>query len=374
MALLTILLPLLMIGVLIFVLLEIRRVKKDWSEAFKGISYDLLKNNQESWSLLSKTALENSVNPLQETLKRYELMTRDIEAKRNSAEGALKTEIAQLLQAQQFLQKETSLLVNALTKPQVGGSWGELSLKRLVELAGMIPYCDFEEQVSIKNEDGRLRPDMVIHLPGSRDLVVDSKLSMEHYAEAFRKTSEADRKVCLQKHAQLMRDHLKKLSAKSYWSQFERSPDFVIMFIPGDPFLSAALTFDPLLLEDGFKMNVFLSTPSTLMALLRVVAYGWRQEETAQNAQEIGKVAKEFFLRIGTWMDHLKGVGESLDKSVKAYNQALASFESRVTPTARKLETFGLVSSGTLPEFTPVSQTVRTLQPLETTAMDIPEN
>ncbi len=342
-------------------------MERRWPEAFKAISFDLMQKSQEAWGYQTKETLESTITPLKQTLERYETIMGQLENTRTTAYAELRTEIKQLVVAKQELQQETSSLASALRTPQIGGSWGELTLRRVTELAGMVPYCDFDEQVSVSGEEGRYRPDMVVHLPGGRDLVVDAKVSLEHYLIASGSRDEEGKKNALKKHAALMREHLKKLAAKTYWTQFQFSPEFVVMFIPGESFLSAALEQDRTLLEDGMEKGVILATPTTLVALLRAVAYGWRQDEMAKNAALVTELGKELYDRMMTWMGHLKMVGESLEKAVKGYNSAVGSLESRVIPTARKFGGLGMDGGNEIQSFDRVDQAVRKIE------IEIPE-
>lgn len=317
------------------------QMEKKWTEVFKSISFDLLNNNQQVWANQTKSIVDSFASPLKEALERYQQLVAGLENKRVADFADLKSEIGQLMSAKRDLQKETSALTGALRNPKVGGRWGELTLMRVVELAGMVQYCDFELQATRNTEDGQVRPDLVIHLPSRRDIVVDSKISFEAYLEAASTVDEEQRTLFFKKHAALMKDHLRKLCAKNYWNQFENSPEFVVMFVPGEAFLSAALEHDQGLLEEGMQKGVILATPSTLMALLRAVAFGWRQEEMAKNAVKIGQLGREIIERMMRWSEHLGNIGESLEKTVKAYNAAVNSLESRVLVTARKLNELG---------------------------------
>lgn len=333
--------------------------EKRFESFFKAISFDLLKNNQQAWEGESREKIQAVVNPLKEALSRHEELLNKLEKERVSAYVGLKSEIGQLMTAHQALQKETSSLSTALRNPQVAGSWGEFTLRRAVELSGLSEHCDFEEQVSVSGTDGRVRPDMVVHLPSNRHLIVDAKVSLDAYLEAVGAPNNEARTTGLKKHASVMREHLKKLSAKSYWMQFENSPDFVVMFVPGESFLSAALDQDRALLEDGFQKNVLLATPTTLIALLRVAAQGWREAAMAENAKALSRLGKELQERIAKWMEHLGDVGDSLNKAVKSYNNAIGSLESRVLPAARKLGELSGPDVKSLPPIESIDQAVR---------------
>jgi DNA recombination protein RmuC len=244
-----------------------------------------------------------------------------------------------------LLRSETSNLVQALRTPNVRGRWGEIQLHRVVEMAGMVEHCDFYEQQSVETEDGRLRPDMIVRLPNSRNIVIDAKAPLSAYLEAIDATDEDARKVQLQRHAQQIRTHLTMLGKKSYFEQFEPSPEFVVLFLPGEAFFAAALMQDPELIEFGVDENVIIATPTTLIALLRAVAYGWRQEALAQNAKEICDLGKELYERCSTMGGHMLALGKNLKRATDSYNDAIGSFESRVFVSARKFAALGAVAS-----------------------------
>ena len=267
-----------------------------------------------------------------------------------------------MAKAQEQLQGETRNLVKALRRPEVRGQWGELTLKRLAELAGMVEHCDFEQQLSVDTEQGKQRPDMVVRMPGSREIIVDAKAPMDGYLGAVEAKDDNERGLELRRHARNVRGRVRELSSKGYWQQFPRSPDFVVLFIPGDQFLSSALEVDPKLLEDAMTDKVVLATPSSLVALLRAVAYGWRQEALAENAEHIRTVGEELYERLSIFAEHLGKLGSSLNRSVESYNKAVGSFDSRVLPGARKFIEMGIQSKKDLPEPEPVERLPRAVQ------------
>lgn len=288
-------------------------------------------------------AVETLVQPIREALDKTNQQIHEIEKTRKEAYGGITSQLAAMTLGQDSLRAETSKLVGSLRQPNVRGRWGELTLKRLAELAGLVDRCDFAEQVHVKNIDGDTasRPDMIVHLPENGQLVVDVKTPLDAYLDAVAATDEDIRKTCLEAHARSMGEHVKKLASKAYFEQFERSPEFVILFVPGDQFLSAALDVKPSLLDDALRNKVLLVTPTSLVALLKVVAYGWMQFKLAENAEEIRDLAIELQRRLGTFTGHLAAVGAKLDSSVKSYNSAIASLETRVMPNMRKIKELG---------------------------------
>jgi DNA recombination protein RmuC len=242
------------------------------------------------------------------------------------------------------LQRETSSLVTALRKPQVSGSWGQMSLRRAAELAGMAPYCDFYEEVSVNVESGRLRPDMIIRLPNGRTIVIDAKAPVDAYLNALSAVSEDERKKAISGYIAQVRNHMNGLGQKSYWDQFDTTPEMVVMYLPGESFFSAALEHDPKLIEDGTLKKVILATPTTLIALLRAVAFGWQQEQMARGAQEINRLGKELFDRFAVVVEHIGKIGGGLNKSVEAYNESVRSIESRLLPSLRRFKELGVSS------------------------------
>jgi DNA recombination protein RmuC len=291
-----------------------------------------------------KKEIETLVRPLGESLAQMNSHVQDLEKARNLAYGQLSEQVKSLASTQIELRTETANLVKALRAPQVRGRWGEVQLKRVVELAGMVERCDFFQQESRETEEsGRLRPDMRIQLPGGRSIIVDAKTPLQAYLDALEAPTEELRTAKLKDHARQVRDHMMKLEAKAYWDQFEPSPQFVVMFLPGETFFSAALEQDPSLIEAG-RDRVVLATPTTLIALLRAVAYGWMQQETAENADRIRTLGRDLYERIATIAEFLDSVGTHLGRSVDAFNRAVGSFESRVVPSARRFKELGISS------------------------------
>lgn len=307
-------------------------------------------------------AVEGLVKPIREALEKTEQQIRAIEHERRQAYGALTQHLEMMAQTQQLLQSETRNLVQALRRPEVRGQWGELTLKRLAELAGMVEHCDFYEQENIDTDDGRRRPDMIVRLPDGREIVVDVKTPLDAYLNAVEATDDATRRTHLESHARKVRERVKELAAKAYWAQFPRAPDFVVLFIPGDQFLSAALDLDRALLEDALRNRIMLTTPTSFVALLRAVAYGWRQQQLAENAERIREVGEELYRRLATFGEHLTKLGRGLEGAVEHYNRAVGSFESKLMPGARRFSELGVNPPRELTPPTPVEPALRRLQ------------
>ncbi|MGI9291899.1 MAG: DNA recombination protein RmuC [Gammaproteobacteria bacterium] len=308
-------------------------------------------------------AVENLVKPIKEALEKTTHQIGEIEKTRKEAYGGIREQLQVMSQSHESLRSETSKLVSALRRPQVRGQWGEMTLRRLAELAGMVHHCDFSEQVHTTDADDRgYRPDMVIKLPEEGQLVVDVKTPLDAYLDATEATDESARKDALKRHASNVLARVKELAGKAYMDQFEKTPEFVILFVPGDQFLTAALDEKPTLIEDALAQKVLLATPTSLIALLKVVAYGWMQLKLAENAEEIKKLAIEMQDRLGTFTGHLANVGTRLDKSVESYNKAVASLETRVLPTTRRIRELGADSNKETPTPQSIDITARELK------------
>jgi DNA recombination protein RmuC len=314
--------------------------EKRLKDAFAVLSVDSLRQNSEAFA---KQAAEK-VRPLTEALQRYEAEVKQMEKARQTAYGSLAEQLKGIATTHQQLSQETTSLVNALRTPEVKGRWGELQLRRTVEAAGMSPHCDFIEQYSVDTDEGRKRPDLLVKLPGDRLVVVDSKVSTNAYVDALECPEQAVQREHLNRYVRAVRAHIQELSSKAYWNQFEQSPDFVVMFVPGESFFSAALEQDRHLIEDAMQKRVILASPTTLIALLRAVAYSWQQQELIENARRIGQTAQSLFERVCKFAEHLGKVGDHLRRATDAYNASVASWESRVLPMGRRIRELGITA------------------------------
>jgi DNA recombination protein RmuC len=357
----------------------LNRATEEMREAFQALAADALRSNNQSFLQLAQEnlekfqnsakgelearqkAVEGLVAPIGETLSKVDEKIRQIEKERSHAYGALTEQVQSLISTQKALQVETGNLVSALRAPTVRGRWGEIQLRRVVEIAGMLPYCDFSEQVTVNSSEGRLRPDLIVKLPGGKNIVVDAKTPLQAYLEAIETTNEDVRRAKLIDHARQVHDHMTRLSSKAYWEQFEASPEFVVMFLPGETFFSAALEQDPGLIEEGVNQRVIPSSPTTLIALLKAVAYGWNQEKLARNAQEISALGKELHDRLRNLAFHMEAAGKGLDRAVESYNKAVGALENRVMVSARRFAELGAPVSEEIPEVAPIETTARTL-------------
>jgi DNA recombination protein RmuC len=307
-------------------------------------------------------AVENLVKPIKDTLERSHKQIADLEKSRSEAYGSIKSQLETMQLNQLSLKQETQNLVNALRRPEVRGRWGEITLRRLVELAGMVEHCDFQEQVHTAASDEKIiRPDMIVSMPGERTLVVDVKTPLDAYLEAVEAADDSKRKAALERHARNVREHIRALASKSYWEQFSESPEFVILFIPGDQFLSAALNEDPNLIESALSQQIILATPTSFVALLKAVAYGWRQLALAENAQEIRKLAEDLHGRLAAFVGHLNKLGRQLHSSVEHYNRAVGSLERKVLPGARKFVELGIRPKKEIEPLEPLESLPRTI-------------
>lgn len=358
-------------------------MKKEMTDTFNALSSAALKSSSEDFLRLAseslgkvvtdtkgrlgehQVAMDGMIKPLYESLKRYEEQIKTMEEGRHKAYGSLEEQLRTLASTQESLQKETSNLVSALRKPQVRGRWGEMQLRRVAELSGMSVHCDFTEQQSVDTDKGKIRPDMIVHLPMDREIVVDSKVSLEAYLDTVNASTDDEKRSKMEKHAQQVRAHMIKLASKEYWSQFKQSPEFVVLFIPGESFLGAAVEVDSSLIEDGIEKRVIIATPTTFIALLRAIAYGWRQEQVTKNAQEISDLGRQLYERISILAQHFDNVGKGLEKAIGSYNKAVGSMESRVLPTVRKFRELGVTGAEEIPVLDQVDQVPRTLSLLD---------
>lgn len=350
-------------------------------DTFKALSADALKNNNQSFVDLAKAhlsgfqeaakgdlelrqkSIEGLVKPIKDSLTQVDARIQEMEKSRANAYVELTQQVKFLASDQVDLKKETKKLVDALRRPTVRGRWGEMQLRRVVELAGMVNYCDFTEQTSVSTEDGRLRPDMVVRLPGGKQVVVDAKAPLEGYLNAHEAQDEDARKQHMQVHARQISDHMTKLSQKSYCEHLKPTPEFVVMFLPGEIFFSSALEQDPSLIEMGVKQNVIVASPTTLIALLKAVAYGWQQEKVAESAQQVSEQGRKLYKSLCTFVDHLSRVGKGLGTAVEGYNKAIGSLESRALPQARKFKELGAGTADEIPELPLVEKVPRELAP-----------
>lgn len=340
-------------------------VRDEFADAFKALSVEALRDLQrESRVDLEhrRLAVERMIEPIAKGLDKVERETRELEKARSEAYGALSQQLQGLASTQEGLRTETANLVTALRAPAVRGRWGEIQLRRVVEAAGMLPYCDFDEQPAAVAEGRTLRPDLVVRLPGAKSVVVDAKTPLAAYLEALETTDPDVQRTHLRTHARQLREHVTKLSAKAYWEQFESTPDFIVLFVPADPFFAAALDQDPTLQEDAWRHRVVLATPSTLIGLLFVVAYGWRQEKVAESARAISELGRELYDRVRTLAQNFAKLGRSLEGAVGAYNDTLGSLERRVLVSLRRFEELGVATGAEIPPLEPIERTVRTAQ------------
>jgi DNA recombination protein RmuC len=356
-----------------------KRVTEELAEKFKALSRDALKDNNQSFLDLARATLEKFqetakgdlelrqraidqlVKPLTESLQKVDGKIGEMEKTRAGAYAELREQVRALATSQLQLQSETGNLVKALRTPHIRGRWGEIQLRRVVELAGMLQYCDFTEQETVTSEDARIRPDLIVRLPGNRTIVVDAKVPFDAFYESISTTDDAIRLERLKDHARLVRTHIGALSKKSYWETVQPTPEFVLLFLPGENFYSAALEHDPKLIEDGVNQGVIIATPTTLIALLKAVSYGWRQEQMAANAQEVGKLGKDLYDRLRTFTAYFADIGRGLDRALESYNKGVGSLEARVLVTARKFKERGALAGEEIEIVEPIDKSARAL-------------
>jgi DNA recombination protein RmuC len=349
------------------------------ADAFKALSADALRNNNQSFIELAKAnfeklhdtakgdlesrqmAIDQLIKPLKDSLERVDGKIGELEKTRVGAYSELREQVRALASSQSQLQAETGNLVKALRAPHIRGRWGEIQLRRVVELAGMLQYCDFVEQETVTTEDNRIRPDLIVRLPGNRTIVVDSKVPFDAFYESISTTDEEIRALKLREHARLVRAHISTLSRKSYWETVQPTPEFVLLFLPGETFYSAALEQDPKLIEDGVGDKVLIATPTTLIALLKAVSYGWRQEQMATNAEEVSNLAKTLYDRLRVFTNHFDEIGRNLDRALDAYNKGVRSLEARVLVTARRFKERGAIAGEDIETLEPVDKAARPL-------------
>lgn len=372
-------LPFLLIGILVGGAVAFAVLKKRLGDAFRSMATSALIENNKAFVELAKSTLERYqseakaeltlkqqsiqelVHPLRHTLEKYEQQILELERKREQAYGGLKQYLDNVATTQLELRRETANLVKALRAPNVRGRWGEMSLRRVVELAGMVEHCDFKDQESIAGEDSRLRPDLIVYLPQERKIVVDAKAPMDSYMAAVEAETEEQCESYMADHSRQLARHISVLGSKAYWDQLDGSPEFVVLFIPLESLYSVALRFSPNLLEEATQKKVILATPTTLIALLKAVDYGWRQEKLTQNAEQISAMGKELYDRLFKVAEHLSRLGSNLDRAVQAYNETVGSFESRVFVQARRFRELGISAKDEIPETLWIDRTARQL-------------
>jgi DNA recombination protein RmuC len=357
----------------------LRQATQELSDRFKALSAEALRDNNRSFLELAtarlekfqeaargdldsrRSAIDELVKPLRESLDRVDGKIGEIEKERIGAYAELREQVKSLVTSQSQLQAETGSLVKALRTPHVRGRWGEIQLRRVVELAGMLQYCDFSEQQTVTTEDGRIRPDVIVRLPGNRTIVIDAKVPFDAFYESIAANDDEIRITKLKEHARLVRAHIVALSRKSYWETVQPTPEFVLLFLPGETFYSAALEHDPKLIEDGVDRGVIIATPTTLIALLKAVSYGWRQERMATNAREVGRLGKLLYDRLRVFTGHFADIGKGLDRALDSYNKGVGSLEARVLATAKKFKERGALAGEEIESIEPIDKVVRPL-------------
>lgn len=363
---------------------ELEKVGEELKKNFAILASEALgKNNESFLALMSERfekhkadadksleerqkAIEVLVKPIEENLSKFEKTVGELEKTREGAYRAITEQVKGLAESQIGLKSETNRLVQALRRPQTRGRWGEYQLRNVLEMAGMHEHVDFVEQQTISGDEGNLRPDVIVNLPGGKSIVVDAKTPLDAYLSAIEATEETDKEDLLRQHARQVREHVRKLSSQSYWKRLAVTPDFVVMFVPGEAFFAAAIESDPGLFEQAVSQKVLISTPTTFIALIKAIAYGWQQEKLTENAQAVGAMASELFDRIKVFGGHLADMGKSLRQTVERYNKGVSSLEGRVLPTARKFENLGVVPQGSsIPEVEPIDLEARDLKATE---------
>lgn len=346
----------------------LKKAEEKFKDTFKSLAGETLSNSTGDFLKLAKASLssllseakgemskkeesvKNLVEPLSKSLEKFNREIKDIESNRLESYSKLTEQIKALSQAELALQKETGNLINALRTPRNIGTWGQVTLKRVVELAGLTEHIEFKEEVSTNTEDGRLRPDMIVHLPNDRDIVIDAKATFDSYYEAINAETEDIRNEALKNHARKIRNHIKGLASRAYWNEFSKTPEFVVMFIPGESFFSAAIEYNQKLLEEAMEKRVIIATPTTLVALMRAIAYGWSQKRITQNAIKISSLGKQIYERMSTLSGHIAKIGKGLKSASNAYNSTVGSLESSLLPSARRFKELGVSSSKELSE------------------------
>ncbi len=339
----------------------------DYSESFLRLAKQSLETHHErANSDLTKKeqSIAQLIKPIQDALDKTHQQIGEIEKTRHEAFGGIREQLKSMAESQEALQGETRNLVSALRRPEVRGQWGELTLRRVVELAGMVNHCDFVEQVHTETEDGPVRPDMIVRLPERGTIIIDAKTPLDAYLTAVEAADDQAKKVALQRHARKVAERVRELASKAYWAQFENSPQFVVLFIPGDQFLSAAMDENPTLMEEALRQQIIIATPSNLIALLKTVAYQWRQDQLAENAEQIKRLAQDMHDRLSTFTGHLAKLGKQLEGSVKAYNSAVGSMERKVLPGARKFVELGVQAKEEIAPLNDIETTTREIEDL----------
>lgn len=364
-------------------LAQFNKQKEELEKSFQALASKALESNSDQFLRLASERLDRKsmehvntlkekseqfqkiVTPINEIIKKLETDITKVEKERLEQFSKITEQLKSVTDASDSLRKEASSLSSALRRPEVRGSWGELQLKRVVELAGMSQYCDYEEQVSLKKEESLQKPDMVVRLPNDRVLVIDSKAVLDAFLDAVEADTPEKRQVALERHAKNLRARVKELAKKSYWDQFENTPDFVVLFVPNEALLQAAVEQDRDILEDALSDRIIVATPTTLVALLKAVAYGWQQESIAENAMEVIKTSKELYERVVKWVDKMGDVGTKLQSATRSYNEAVGSLERRVLPSARRIKDLGLKEMADLPSLAEVDLNARELKAIE---------